>query len=171
MEENNEIISSKPRLGWLKICLIGMAGYLLGSFIPAGYVRYFIQSQLFPETLGSQKPVFDRAKLEGAIKVTPSELTDTLDANPALFQQKFMEKPVKLTGQIKYFLTGSMSSDGLVLTLDTGADYETGIIMTFDDPKSAGVVALREGGSVNATCMVSGISSDNAHLGHCEITK
>ena len=170
-DEQEDFVTTKPRLGWLKIAAIGMAGYLLGSFFPAGYVRYFIQSQIFPETLAYQKPAFDRSKLEGAIQVTPSELTNALDTNPSLFQQKYLDKPVKLTGRIKFFLNGSMSSDGLVLTLDTGGDYETGVIMTFDDPKADGVVALRKEGPVTAVCMATAISSDNVHLDHCEVPK
>jgi len=158
------------RLGLLKVAVIGMVGYLAGSFLPAGYIRYFIQLKLFPETLAYQEPKFDRAKLQGAILVTPKTLTDAFDLNPALFQKKFLEKPVKLTGTIKFFLKGSSSKDEFTLTLDTGADYETGIIMTFDDPQAAGISRLREGGVVTATCMASGTSSNNVHLSHCELT-
>lgn len=169
MDESVTIGTSKMRkFDWLKIALIGMAGYLAGSFFPAGYVRYLVQSKLFPETLAYQEPKFDRAKLRGAAAVTPKVLTDTFDANPAVFQQRYLNKPVKLSGTVKYFLKGSSSKDELTLTLDTGGDYETGIIMTFDDPQTAGVLALREGGQVSATCLASGTSSDNVHLSHCE---
>jgi hypothetical protein len=163
--------TEKPKLEWLKITLIGMAGYLLGSFFPAGYVRYFIQSNLFPETLVYQEPKFDRSLLKSAIEVTPEQLTSTLDTNPSLFGQKFMDKPVKLTGVIKFFLEGSSNPEKLTLTLTTGGDYGTGIIMTFDDPKSPDVIALRKEKPVTAVCMATAISSDNVHLDHCEVAK
>lgn len=161
----------RPKLGWLKIAVIGMAGYLLGSFFPTGYVRYFIQSNLFPETLVYQEPKFDRNLLKGAIQVTPEELTQTLDANPSLFGQKYMDKPVKLTGTVKFFLKGSTTPDKLTLTLTTGGDYGTGVIMTFDDPKSPDVIALRKERPFTALCMASAISSGNVHLNHCEVVK
>jgi hypothetical protein len=168
--DENENLSAvrKPRFNWLKIALIGMTGYIAGSFLPAGYVRYLIQSKLFPETLAHNEPKFDRAKLRGPAAVAPKTLTDAFDTNPAVFQQRYLDKPVKLTGTVKYFLKGSSSNDALTLTLDTGGDYETGIIMTFDDPRAAGVLALREGGQVTATCLASGTTSDNVHLSHCE---
>ena len=162
----------RPKLGALKIALIGMAGYLLGSFFPAGYVRYFIQSKLFPETLAYQPQSFDRSKLSGAVSVLPSELTDTLDQNPSLFRQKFLDKPVIVSGTVKFFIDGALGSDGLTLTLDTGDGFgDTGIFMSFDDPKADGVVALRKGGPVTATCMTTGMTTDSVHLGHCEVTK
>ncbi|MDB5680678.1 MAG: hypothetical protein JWO16_483 [Sphingomonas bacterium] len=170
-ELQGESISKDRRLGWLKIVFIGMAGYLLGSFFPAGYVRYFIQSKLFPETLSYKEPKFDRAKLQGAALVTPEELTSTFDANPGLLRKKYLDQPVKLSGTIKYFLEGSASSDGLTLTLDTGGEYGTGIIMTFGDPTSPSVTALRKSGPVTAVCLVSGTTSDNVHLNHCEVAK
>lgn len=162
--------SPMRRLGVLKIAVIGMAGYLLGSFFPAGYVRYLVQSKLFPETLVVEQPKFDRAKLQGAATVSPDELTDTLDNSAGLFRQKYLDKPVKLSGTIKYFLNGVSSDNELTLTLDNGRDYGTGIIMTFYDAKSAGVVALRKDGPVTATCMITGVSSDSVHLNHCEVS-
>jgi tRNA_anti-like len=169
MEEGVSVGTIRRRkFDWLKIALIGMTGYLVGSFVPAGYVRYLVQSKLFPETLAYNEPKFDRAKLRGAVAVSPKTLTDAFDTNPAVFQQRYLDKPVKLTGTVKYFLKGSSSSDELTLTLDTGGDYETGIIMTFDNPKAAGVLALREGAQLTATCLASGTSSDNVHLSHCE---
>lgn len=170
MTDQSEGKSSTRR--WLLPISIGLAGYLLGSFFPAGFVRYLIQSTLFPETLAYAEPKFDREKLKGAIAVTPSELTDTLDANPSLFRVKYLEKPVTLSGDIKYFLDGALGSQALTLTLDTGDAYgATGIIMTFDDPAAPGMSALRKDGPIKATCMATGMTTDSVHLGHCELTK
>ena len=163
--------NSKGRRKWAIITLIGMSGYLLGSFFPAGYIRYFIQSKMFPETLVYEEPPFDRAKLRGAVNAKPSDLTKTFDANPALFDKTYLDKPVRLTGTIRYFLESPIDSEGLTLTLDTGADHGTGIIMTFDNKKDENVIALRQGGKVTATCMTSGTTMNNLHLDHCEVTK
>ena len=174
MADDNEPQLSRlmAKKKWLLPIAIGMAGYLLGSFFPAGFVRYLIQSKLFPETIYNGEPEFDRTKLNGAISVTPSDLTDTLDANPSLFREKFLDKPVTLEGTIKYFLDGALASQALTMTLDTGDTYgATGIIMTFDNPSAPGMSALRKGGRVKATCMTEAMTTDNAHLGHCELVK
>lgn len=169
-EATSSTISSSGHRRWIVVTLIGMSGYLLGSFFPAGYIRYLIQSKLFPETLAYQEPTFDRSKLRGAVNVKPSDLTNALDANPALFEKAYLDKPVRLTGTVRFFLEDSSGNGGLTLTLETGGDYRTGVIMTFDDKKDEKVVALRQGGSVTATCMASGTTSDNVHLTHCEIS-
>lgn len=169
MDEINEADTPKRRgLDRLKIVLIGMVGYLLGSFFPAGYVSYLVRSKLFPETIVQSNPVFDRSKLRGAQDATIRDLLDTKDVNPSLFKQRYMDKPVIVTGNIKYFLGSSLAADDITLTLDTGSDYD-GIIMTFDDPKEPNVIALRKDGPIRAVCMVSGISQENVHMSHCEV--
>jgi hypothetical protein len=159
------------KLGAAKIILIGMTGYLLGSFLPAGFVAYFARSKLFPESAVGYQEAFDRTKLQGAAKVSWKDLTDAVEMNPSLFKQKYEGKPVILSGKIEHFLDGALGSAEQTLTLYTGSNYgDTSVIMTFDNPTDPKVVALRKGGAVTATCMVSGSTTDSVHLNHCEVS-
>jgi hypothetical protein len=166
-----ETPSHSRKLGASKIILIGMAGYLLGSFLPAGFVGYFVRTKLFPESAIGYQEAFDRTKLQGAAKVSWKDLTDAVDINPSLFKQKYEGKPVTLSGKIEHFLDGSLGSTDQTLTLYTGSSYgDTSVIMTFDKPTDPKVVALRKEGPVTATCMVSGSTTDSVHLNHCEVS-
>ena len=95
---------SRTRLGRrtrvLHFCLVALAGYLLGSFLPAGYVSYLVRSKLAPETLPYQEPPFDRAKLDGARYVPTQVLLGALETNPQLFRQTYENKPVIVSGTV-----------------------------------------------------------------------
>ena len=166
-----EASERRRRAGWLsglQIAVVALAGYVLGSFFPAGYVNYLIRSQLFPETLGYKAPPFDRTKLAGATRVSPESLLATLDENPMLFAQRFEGKPVLINGRVEHFLDTGIGDGRLTITLHTENDFD-GIFLSFDEPRNPSVVALRKERDVRAACMVSSSSGSNIHLEHCEV--
>ncbi len=153
---------------WLKVTLIGGAGYLLGSIFPAGYVNYLVRSTLFPETLVYQEPEFDVSLLNGAEEVTAKLLLSTLENNPSDFAAKFIDKPVRITGTIDWFMESDAGDKDATLTLDTGNRYDN-VFLSFDDASDPKVIALDKGGSVTASCIVTGTTNSGVHMRHCRV--
>ena len=169
---NNDIDleASGRRLNYLKIALVGVVGYVVGSFLPAGYVNYMIRSRIFPETVEYRRPAFDRTKLRAAQPTTIAALLDTLKENPALFAQRYEGKPVIVGGTIEHFINGAAGDERLTFTLETAREFES-VFLSFDNPRDPSVVALRRGGPVRAACMVSITTTSSVHLDHCEVTR
>ena len=166
-QESSKLRNTK-RLGWLKVSVIALAGYVLGSVVPAGHLNYLVRAKFFPQTLVIEEPKFDRSLLRNAEVVTLSELLAAKNDNYPLFKQKYEGKPVKLVGTVQYFLADSSHDKSVVLTLKGPTDYD-GAILTFDDASAPGMTDVKKGEPVASTCVVSGASSENVHLNYCEL--
>ena len=152
----------------LKIGLTGLAGYLLGSLLPFGYVSYVVRSWITPTATGYDEPAFDRSLLKGAKRVATGELLDSLESNPSFFASQYLDKPVTVVGQIDWFMQDDADQDGATLTLDAGSEYRN-IFLSFDNDKDPKLLGLRTGQVVEATCMVTGTTSSAVHMSHCEV--